>query len=76
MIKEENSVRMGMCKFQVEGTRLRSKNRFMNERYNVVECGLQIEQIEKLGESMIASLCQPDICPIYQTWKILSESKR
>ena len=75
MPKEENTVRMGMCKFQVEGSRLRSKNRFMNERYSVIECGLQIEKLEQLGESIRGSLCEPDICPIYQTWKILSANK-
>lgn len=74
MSKEENSVRMGICKFQVEGSRLRSKNRFMNERYSVIECGLQLESLIQIHDRVIRSLCEPDICPIYQTWKILSES--
>jgi len=75
MSTEENSVRMSKCKFQVEGSRLRSKNLLLNERYSVIECGLQIEKLEQLGESVRGSLCEPDICPIYQTWKILSASK-
>ena len=44
-----------------------------NEKFVATLCGLHIKDkgIAGLNTSIMRGFCEPDICPLFQTWKLM-----